>query len=199
VIKLSLAKGKSESETAVLEKFLPESFARLADVYLAGGERQKALEILNQYAESFPEYPTGFWMLGKVYYELDEKEKALAYLHKTLQIIPEHLAALELIGKIYMESGEHALARSYLKQVNQADELGQVVFRTRADEAKVTAESEQIEDVRKRAKGEFATETMVRLYIRQGHKKLARELCEEILVMQPDNNRIKTILKELEN
>ena len=198
MIKLSLAKGKSDSEIAVLEKHLPESFARLADVYFARGERQKALEILKEHADSFPEYPTGFWMLGKVFYSLKEKEKALAYLHRTLQIIPEHLAALELIGKIYMESGEHALARSYLKQVGQADELGEIVFKTKSDEAKVKAEKEKIEDVRERAKGKFATETMVNLYIRQGHKRLARELCEEILVMQPENTRIKTILKELE-
>lgn|GEM_PF-3896979 len=198
MIKLSLVKGKSDSEIEVLEKYLPESFARLADIYLAGGEHKRALEILNQHAESFPDYPTGFWMLGKVHYSLKDKERALKYLHRTLQIIPEHLAALELIGKIYMENGEHALARSYLKQVNQADELGGMVFKTRDDEVRARDEKEQMEYAKDRARGKFATETMVNLYIKQGHKKLARELCEEILVMQPENTRIKSILKELE-
>ncbi|NIP44285.1 MAG: tetratricopeptide repeat protein [candidate division Zixibacteria bacterium] len=197
--KLSLLKGKSDSEIEVLEKYLPESFARLADLYHARGEYKRALEILNQHAENFPDYPTGFWMLGKVYYRLKEKEKALKYLHRTLQIIPEHLAALELIGKIYMESGEQALARSYLRQVSQADQLGEMVFKNGNDEASARIEREQMDDVKERARGKFATETMINLYIKQGHKKLARELCEEILVMQPENTRIKSILKELES
>jgi len=199
VAKLSLSRGKTDPEIDRLTKSLPESFARLADVYLARGEHQKALEILEQYAEQFPGYPTGFWMLGKIYYGMGEKEKALTYLHKTLQIIPEHPAALQLIGKIYMENGEPAMARSYLNQVSQVDQLGEIVFKSAGILEEEKADTGKLQKSAEPAKGRFATETMVNLYLKQGHRTLARELCEEILVSQPDNSRIKTILKELEN
>jgi tetratricopeptide (TPR) repeat protein len=199
VAKLSLSRGKNDPDIDRLTKLLPESFARLADVYLDRGERQKALELLEQYAEQFPGYPTGFWMLGKIYYGSGEKEKALTYLHRTLQIIPEHPAALELIGKIYMENGEPAMARSYLNQVSQIDKLGEVAFKSASIQTEEKADSGKIEKSAEPAKGRFATETMVNLYLKQGHKNLARELCEKILVSQPDNPRIKDILKELEN
>lgn len=197
--KLSLSRGKNDPEIDRLTKLLPESFARLADVYLDRGERQKALELLEQYAEQFPGYPTGFWMLGKIHYGMDEKEKALTYLHRTLQILPEHPAALQLIGKIYMENGEPAMARSYLNQVSQVDQLGEVVFKSAGFHEEEKADSGKMQKTSEAAKGRFATETMVNLYLKQGHKTLARELCQEILVSQPDNSRIKSILKELEN
>jgi tetratricopeptide (TPR) repeat protein len=199
VAKLSLSRGKSDPDIDRLTKLLPESFARLAEVYLARGERQKALELLEQYAEQFPGYPTGFWMLGKIYYGSGEKEKALSFLHKTLQIIPEHPAALQLIGKIYMENGEPAMARSYLKQVSQIDQLGEVVFKSAGAQTEEKVDAGKLTKSAEPAKGRFATETMVNLYLKQGHKTLARELCEQILVSEPDNSRIKTILKDLEN
>lgn len=203
--KLRLSSGRSNPEIKRLENYLPESFACLADLYLAGGERQKALEILEKYTEKYPDYPTGFWLLGKIYYLSGEKEKALSYLRRTLQIIPDHPAALTLTGKIYMENGEHAIARSYLKQVSQIDPLGEIEFKPGSESDKP--------DIRSKIKGpdrngrdsaepvgdEFATETMVRLYLNQGHTRQARELCRKILVRQPENNRIKMILQELEN
>jgi len=203
--KLSLSSGRFDPEIKRLENHLPESFARLADLYLSRGERQKALEILEKYTDKFPEYPTGFWLLGKVHYQLGEKEKALNYLRKTLQIIPEHPAALKLSGRIYMENGEHAIARSYMKQVSQIDPLGEMTFQTGSESDKpdirnkIKRPEKKGRDSAEPVGDEFATETMVRLYLNQGHTTQARELCRHILVRQPENNRIKMILKELEN
>ena len=202
MVKLSLVKGRSDKEVKRLENLLPESFARLADFYLVSGEHQKALNILEKYHESFPKYPTGYLLLGEVYLKLDQKEKAVGYLQKVLQLIPEHPAALAMIGRIYMENGEEAIARSYFNQVRQNDKLFGIEFNTQASAqkqepkpaAKNRAKQEPIENLQ----NSFATETMVNLYIRQGHKKLARELCDKILVSQPDNRRIQSILKELE-
>ena len=203
MIKLSLIKGRSDSEVKRLENLLPESFARLADFYLNRGEHQKALKVLEEYYQSFPKYPTGYLLLGEVYLKLEQREKALGYLQKVLQLVPEHPAALELIGRIYMHNGEEAIARSYFNQVRQIDKLYGIEFGIRPGIQKpepkpsisTKAEQEKVENLR----DSFATETMVNLYIRQGHKKLARELCEKILVSQPDNRRIQTILEELEN
>jgi len=203
VRKLSLSKGKSDPEIHKLENLLPESFARLADIYLNRKEYQKAKEILEKYIDLIPGYPTGHWILGKVYYELGKKEEALSQLHKTLQIIPEHLAALDLIGRIYMENDEQAIARSYLKQVGQIDQLGEVVFKKVDDSRAIKTKKRRKPDVSKdvsdnRIEEKFATETMVRLYIQQGHKDMARQLCQQILTDQPENNRVKSILEELE-
>ncbi len=202
--KITLVSGTQDAQIEKLKSLLPDSFARLADAYLARDERQKAKEILEEYANDFPGYPTGYWLLGKTYYSLDQKEQALDYLHKTLQMIPEHPAALELIGKIYMESGDHALARSYLAQVRQIDRLGDLKFEETEDKLSEDIKEEKTpqrisRNKENRVAGRFATETMVNLYLKQGHKELARELCRDILVSQPDNNRIRTILEELEN
>jgi tetratricopeptide (TPR) repeat protein len=203
--KLRLSSGRSSPEIKRFENYLPESFARLADLYLTGGERQKALEILEKYSEKYPEYPTGFWLLGKIYYQLGDKEKALGFLRRTLQIIPDHPAALRLTGKIYMENGEHAIARSYLKQVSQIDPLAEIEFKPEDESdksdirSKIKSPDKKGRDSAEPVGDEFATETMVRLYINQGHTNQARELCRQILVRQPENNRIKMILQELEN
>jgi tetratricopeptide (TPR) repeat protein len=203
VIKLSLSKGKSDPEIQRLEILLPESFARLADVYLVREEYQKAIEILEKYMNLFPGYSTGHWILGKTYYHLGKKEQALSQLRKTLQIIPEHLAALDLIGKIYMENGEQAIARSYLKQTNQIDRMGEVVFKAVDKFSKKKTKPKREPDSSNavsdnRIKEKFATETMVKLYVQQGHKDMAKHLCKQILTEQPENNRIKSILEELE-
>ena len=202
MIKLSLIKGRSDKEAKRLENLLPESFARLADFYLNRGEYQKALKILEEYYQSFPKYPTGYLLLGEVCLKLEQKEKALGYLQRVLQLIPEHPAALELIGRIYMENGEEAIARSYFNQVRQIDKLYGVEFNTKSGspktEPKPSVTTKTNQEAVETLQNSFATETMVNLYIRQGHKKMARELCEKILVSQPDNRRIQSILEELE-
>ena len=199
--KLTFIRGRVE-DIAECERLLPEAFARLADVHLSRDECQKALDVLKEHLNDFDGYPTLYWMLGKVYYTLDKKEKALDYLLRTLQILPEHPAALELVGRIYMETGEHALARSYLKQVSQLDPLGQVDFREISKielkpEPKARPKSTKSDDTA--LKGEFATLTMVKLFIRQGHKNQAKRMCKQILQRQPDNKPIEELLQSLEN
>jgi len=201
VAKFSLARGKENKEELTLKSLLPESFARLAQHYLIVGERQKALDLLSCYSDRYSEYPVGNWMLGKLYYEIGEKEKALGFIHKVLQVVPEHPAALELMARIYEEAGQDALANSYRLQLGQLDPVGRIIFEAEPDKSLVEsreileAGAEEID----RKTSSFATETMVRLYLAQGDRQMASDLCSEILVRLPDNDRIRSILKDLEN
>ncbi|MCK4656713.1 MAG: hypothetical protein KAT85_06755, partial [candidate division Zixibacteria bacterium] len=137
-----------------------------------------------------------------------EIEKALIEFHTALKCEPENLLALKSIADIHWEAEEFSLARSYYRQVLQRDRYcAEVRERVRRKpkpnqpedhEERQPAGAENGRDLEGVERDVFNTVTLARLYVRQGHIRLAKKVCKGILEKDPDDSRVKAFLDELD-
>jgi tetratricopeptide (TPR) repeat protein len=191
---------------------IPSAFARVADMARLKGRLAEAEQACLTGVSKYPDYAVGHIELGLIYRSMGEPEKALIAFHTALKCEPRNVVAIKEIADIHWESGAFALARSYYRQVLQTDRYcPEALERSRrnpkrqpsnveiADEALSDAScSEASAEVSEAEKGLFDTVTLARLYMRQGHGKLAREICASILQRNPDDKQASAILAELD-
>lgn len=191
-----------------LKEGMPQTFARLADLLRLDGRYDEAESACLGGLKEFPGYDSGHMVLALTYRDRGEIEKALIEFHSVLKCEPENLLALKSIADIHWEAEEFSLARSYYRQVLQRDrycvEARERVRRKPKPEQRVDHEERPpagaedgtaLESVERDV---FNTVTLAKLYVRQGHIRLAKQVCEGILEKEPNNSRVKAFLDELD-
>lgn len=202
----------SKSSGTDLEKSLregmPYTFAMLADLCRSEGRYDDAEAICLKGMEEFTDYDSGHMVLGRVFLDKGEPQKALIEFHLALKCDPENTLALKSIADVHWEAGEYLLARSYYRQVLQRDRycpeaLERIKGKPRSQPVEPAGELETVEErpetLSPEEKDVFNTVTLAKLYARQGHSSLARQVCRGILEKDPENERVKAVLQELES
>ncbi len=191
-----------------LKEGMPQTFARMADLLRLDGRYDEAESACLEGLKEFPGYGSGHMVLALTYRGKGEIERALIEFHTALKCEPENLLALKSIADIHWEAEEFSLARSYYRQVLQRDrycaEARERVRRKpkpKQPEDYEERQSSGVENGRDLGSVErdvFNTVTLARLYVRQGHIRLAKQVCEGILEKDPDDSRVKAFLDELD-
>lgn len=89
---------------------------KLTQLYLAGGEKDKALTVIQQARSSRPEDPLVLETLGSVQLAMGQKEQAVATFTALTQVAPNSAPALHLLGAAQAASGNSEAARASLKK-----------------------------------------------------------------------------------
>jgi tetratricopeptide (TPR) repeat protein len=191
-----------------LKEGMPQTFARMADLLRLDGRYDEAESACLEGLKEFPGYDSGHMVLALTYRDKGEIEKALIEFHTALKCEPENLLALKSIADIHWEAEEFSLARSYYRQVLQRDRYcAEVRERVRRKpkpnqpedhEERQPAGAENGRDLEGVERDVFNTVTLARLYVRQGHIRLAKKVCKGILEKDPDDSRVKAFLDELD-
>lgn len=209
--RLKLIKKTEADPKRELEKGMPRTFARLADLYRREKNFDRAVELCQSGIEQFPAYGTGHIVLALTYLEVGEREAALIEFHSALKCMPDNLLALKSVADIHCEAEAFSLARSYYRQVIQRDRYNDKAREGSKRNSKPADGSteEDREDASSRVSSlnesklnesereVFNTVTLAELYKKQGHTKLAREICDSILRDDPENKRVREILEQL--
>jgi tetratricopeptide (TPR) repeat protein len=205
--RIKISRPAERELAAVLTEGLPESFAQLADIYRLDRRFEEAESVCREGLRKFPDYGSGHIVLALVHRDRGEVEKALIEFHSALKCEPGNLLALKSIADIHWDSEAYSLARSYYRQVLQRDryctEAQERARRNPRPEKKEETEVEELErefsvsDVPESERGVFDTLTLAKLYMRQGHAKLAREVCRSILDTEPQNEMALAFLDEI--
>ncbi|MBU1319044.1 MAG: hypothetical protein KKH67_07595 [candidate division Zixibacteria bacterium] len=191
----------------VLTEGLPDTFAQLADIHRLEGRFDDAEVVCREGLKRFPDYGSGHMVLALVYQDRGEIEKALMGFHSVLKCEPGNLLALKSIADIHWEAEAYSLARSYYRQVLQRDkyceEAAERARRNPKVERSQPAAEDQTEetvsrsDIPESERGVFDTLTLAKLYMKQGHAKLAREICSSILETEPQHELALSFLNEI--
>ncbi len=209
--RLKLIKKTEADPKRELEKGMPQTFARLADLYRREGNFDRAIDLCQSGIEQFPTYGTGHIVLALTYLDIGEREAALIEFHSALKCMPDNLLALKSVADIHCEAEAFSLARSYYRQVLQRDRYNDHALdgskRNSRPADRSTEESREDASPREPSLDEsklndpdhevFNTVTLADLYRKQGHTKLAREICDSILRDDPGNRRVREILEQL--
>ena len=96
-------------------------FARLADLYLDGGQTERALSLCEEGCANFPDYSTGFVVLSKCYEDQGEVEKAREAMDHALRLDPENPGSYKRISDLFQRLGVARLALQTLQQAAYFD------------------------------------------------------------------------------
>ncbi|MBI1850115.1 MAG: hypothetical protein HYR85_07200 [Planctomycetes bacterium] len=116
----------------------PETFERLADLYLSLGEAGRALRLAAECARKFPNDCTSSWIEGRIGLERYRKHRvakegraAVDALERVVSANAEHWRARRILSELYLEIGAGGLARPHLEALarrHSTDESIQAAF-----------------------------------------------------------------------
>jgi tetratricopeptide (TPR) repeat protein len=88
-------------------------FTHLAEAYRKAGELDRALEVLQQGLQRYPEYSSAHVVLGRVLWDRGEHERAAEGFRRVLELDPQNLVALRALADLSRERGriDEALER----------------------------------------------------------------------------------------
>jgi tetratricopeptide (TPR) repeat protein len=206
--RVRILRPSEKDPSEALKEGMPQTFARLADLLRLDGRYDEAESVCLEGLKEFPGYDSGHIVLALTYRDKGEIEKALIEFHAALKCEPENLLALKSIADIHWDAEEFSLARSYYRQVLQRDkysaEARERVRRKPKPERPedhgerqpaATENGSGLEGVKRDV---FNTMTLARLYVRQGHIRLAKQVCEGILEKDPDDGRVRAFMDEID-
>ncbi|OYD14721.1 hypothetical protein CH333_07395 [candidate division WOR-3 bacterium JGI_Cruoil_03_44_89] len=136
---------------------------RIAERMINAKRHNEAIERLRNIISKYPDWLSPHLLLSDALYERGEKEKALDVLLEVAHLEPFNLVLKKRIIRLYLECGKREPARELIKEVAllfPGDEL-----------TKSTAGELQ---------SPFVTETMAKLYERQGYVDDARKIHEKL-------------------
>jgi len=208
--RLKLIRKTEADPKRELERGMPRTFARLADLYRREKKFDRAIELCRVGIEQFPGYGTGHIVLALTYIDMGEREAALIEFHSALKCMPDNLLALKSVADIHCEAEAFSLARSYYRQVLQRDRFNsEALDGSKRNSNQISEPDQEREEpaetgpkideseLNHSERGMFNTVTLAELYKKQGHTKLAREICDSILKEDPENERVRDILEQL--
>jgi len=182
----------------------PESrvFAPLADAYRKRGDVDRAIAILEEGLEKYPDYVSAHVILGKCFYDKGATERAKVEFEKALQHDSENMVALKFMGDILYAEGRKEEALKYYEKLLAIDptnkDIGKLVgemkdeFRARELDLE---DEEKVKDSRPR---ELATMTLAGIYAAQGYYNKALKIYREILAKEPQNKEAQSMVEKLE-
>lgn len=124
---LAIKSGKPEVAIPVAEGFLAqdnldgEALVTLVNAWLANGEREKAINLLNETSTIAPERPESWLSLARLWTSMGNTEQAIDSLRKAKAALPDNPEILLALGCLYLENHKTTEAIAVLKQAHQAD------------------------------------------------------------------------------
>jgi tetratricopeptide (TPR) repeat protein len=178
-------------------------FAPLADAYRKSGEVDRAIEILENGLERFPQYASAHVILGKCFYDKGASERAKAEFARVLELDPENMVALKFTGDILLAEDRRAEAAECYRKILAIDPTNEAVARALKDmEASFVVKEIDLADgrgVRDERPRELATITLAGIYAAQGYYNKALKIYGEILEREPGNREAKEMVAKLES
>ncbi|HIG56574.1 MAG TPA: tetratricopeptide repeat protein [Candidatus Handelsmanbacteria bacterium] len=120
-------------------------FARLADLYLDGGQTERALSLCEEGCANFPDYSTGFVVLSKCYEDQGNVEKAREAMDHALRLDPENPGSYKRISDLFQQLGVARLALQTLQQAAYFDPFDDTL-NEQIDKLTYTARKDATED-----------------------------------------------------
>ncbi len=178
-------------------------FAPLADAYRKKGDTVKAIEILEQGLERFPQYASGRVILGKCFYDTGATERAKAEFRRVLEIDADNMVALKYLGDILLAEERRPEAADCYRKLLAIDPLNEEVSRSLKEiEHSFVAKEIDLADG-KRARDErprdLATITLAGIYAAQGYHNKALAIYRDVLAREPSNREAKEMLAKLQS
>ena len=82
-------------------------YARLAELYRAGGQPDKAVQVASSGLGSFPNHDGLHYVLGLLHADAGAKEEACKHLSRAAELDKFNYSALKLLGRLLSELGRH--------------------------------------------------------------------------------------------
>lgn len=124
---IAIKSGKSELAIPVAEGFLAqdnldgEALVTLVNAWLASGEREKAVNLLNQTSTLAPERPESWLSLAQLWTSMGNTEQAIESLRKAKAALPDNPGILLALGNLYLGNQKTTEAIAALKQAHQSE------------------------------------------------------------------------------
>lgn len=187
------------------QRLAPESkvFAPLADLLRREGELEEALVLLEGGLVRHPDYRTAMVILGHTLLDAQRHDHACTVLEKVLDLDPDNFVALGLLARDACNRGQWGRALPWLERLvslepDEAD-WPRLLAEARAEEM-VGQEGPPADDgspAAARGPREFATMTMVDIYIEQGYYAKALASLRLLRAKEPDRTDIKPRMVEV--
>lgn len=177
------------------------AFVRLAEAYRSAGESDLALRVLNEGRADAPEHPAIHLVAARIHHDRGQAGEERAALRRALELDPENEVAgkaLQRLDDAAGESGGSDLdAGSHVRRASHSPEeraelleqLGGVAGSDWWEEDQGRDGTEGPPDGTGADHGPV-TETMARLYARQGLWEEAETVYERLLEARPDDTRL---------
>lgn len=200
-------------------------FASLADAYRRAGDLERARELVEQGVARHPAFVSGHVVAGCVYRDRGDDVSAVAAFRRALELDPENVVALRNLAELEEAAGRLAEALRWYGTLQALDlrdpELDERVAGLRARVAEAVPEPEagepepEVAAERPGAVGSEAavvheeaeegvpaaqvlTQTMGELYAQQGFYDRAVAVYRGLVERDPENERLRRRLAELE-
>lgn len=124
---LAIKSGKPEVAIPIAEGFLTqekldgEALITLVNAMLVNGEREKAVNLLNQTSTIAPEKPESWLSLARLWTSMGNTDQAIDSLRKAKAALPDNPGILLALGKLYLDNQKTTEAIASLKQAYQAE------------------------------------------------------------------------------
>ncbi|MGV8050256.1 MAG: tetratricopeptide repeat protein [Anaerolineaceae bacterium] len=124
---IAIKAGKPDIAIPISENFLSrdnldgEALVTLCNAYIAKGDEESAITLLEHTSAVAPERPASWLSLAKTWTRLGQTDKAMESLQKAKAALPEHPEILSALGTLYLENEKSTEAISVLKQAFQLD------------------------------------------------------------------------------
>ncbi len=166
---------------------------------------KKVEELVNSLLQQNPEDIEAHYILAGIYYEANQYDKSIEIFKKILKIDPNHTDALNSLGYTLAVKGEDLdKAEEYIRRALNfkpyagyiIDSLGWVFFK-RGD-YETALELIQTAEHRSLADAEIF-QHLGEIYLKLGNTDKAEEYLREALRLDPENDDIQRMLKEVEH
>ena len=142
---ITMANPIAQLEKAFRRKPDAPLFARLADLYIDGGQTERALSLCEEGCANFPDYSTGFVVLSKCYEDQGDVEKAREAMDHALRLDPENPGSYKRISDLFQRLGVARLALQTLQQAAYFDPFDDTL-NEQIDKLTYTARKDATED-----------------------------------------------------
>lgn len=193
------------------------AFARLAEAYRAAGRYELALEVLDEGIENAPAHPAGHLVMARVHHDLRDARRERRALERALEVDPGNSVALRALSELEEEGqppesdadrpgealdepeerrGAEGPRRASHSPEERRELLEQLNRVSRADwwdqASEEVGDGGQPDD-----DGAVVTETMGRLYARQGLWEEAESVYRRLCQARPDEGRLARCLERV--
>lgn len=173
-------------------------FTRIAEEEFKNQNHEKALQILFDGLDKFPNYPAAHILIGKIRLEQNQNTEAEDAIKKGLELLsfqPTSNHYLTMIPKIEInvvsEQVEELEVEENIEQNEDLAELADKLSTAKMDvpylsEEKVESDKERTKPSQSYSNRSLVSETLARIYISQENYKEAKEIYETLIEIQPE-------------
>jgi len=180
----------------------PELHSRLAELYVRSGDLNKALSESEKALEPNPEDAHQLLLRAGILESLGRDAEAEPIYRKVIDKSPTMTDAYVLLASLYIKANQAEKSIALLEKLSKLapdDPVG-LYYLSRAYEAKgnLTKAAEILSAAREKNKqsSDMAMD-LVRLYIKTKKLELAKKVCEEVLIQDPQHQLARRVMGQL--